>query len=132
MLMAAGFQVPVKLFVEDAGNVGAVAPWQMVNVVPKANCGVTLGVTVTVSVVVVAHCPLAGVNVYVPEAVLLTTAGLQVPVTLLADVPGSTGAVAPAQMLTAVPKANCGVTLGVTVTVSVVVVAHCPAEGVNV
>ena len=59
-------------------------------------------------------------------------AGLQVPVILLSDVPGKVGTVAPEQTVSVVPKLKVGVTLGVTVTVSVAVVAHCPAVGVNV
>ena len=48
----------------------------------------------------------------------------------LFEVVGSTDNVAPEQMgATAV---NVGVTFGLTVIVSVVVVAHCPAAGVNV
>ena len=61
---------------------------------------------------------------------MLTTAGDQVPVMPLVDVNGSTGAVAPEQI--GATAAKVGVTLGVTVTVNVVVVAHCPASGVKV
>ena len=57
-----------------------------------------------------------------PEVVLLTTAGLQVPVIPLVEVVGNTGAVEPEQNVGI--AANAGVTLGVTVTLSVVVVAH--------
>lgn len=46
---------------------GTPAPAQMVEVVPKLNVGVRFGLTVTVNVAVVAHCPASGVNVYVPE-----------------------------------------------------------------
>ena len=42
-------------------------PAQMVRLVPKLNVGVTFGFTVTVNVVVVAHNPVVGVNVYTPE-----------------------------------------------------------------
>ena len=42
-------------------------PAQMVRLVPKLNVGVTFGFTVTVNVVVVAHNPAVGVNVYTPE-----------------------------------------------------------------
>jgi hypothetical protein len=68
----------------------------------------------------------------VPLAVLLTVAGLHVPVIPLLDVLGKTGTVAPEQILTLVPKLNVGVMFGFTVTVNVCVVAHCPAVGVNV
>ena len=57
-------------------------------------------------------------------------AGAQVPVIPLLDVVGSAVSVAPEQMgATAV---NVGVIFGLTVMVKVVVVAHCPATGVNV
>ena len=62
------------------------------------------------SVVVVAHCPASGVNVQVPLAVLLTTAGDHVPVIagVFVELVGKTGAVAPEHIaLTAV---NVGVT----------------------
>ena len=45
------------------GKAGTVPPSQMVNVVPKLNVGVTIGLTVTVNVCMVAHCPAVGVNV---------------------------------------------------------------------
>ena len=62
--------------------------------------------------------------------VVLITAGLQVPVILLLDVVGSTGAVlfwhnGPICV-------NTGVTFGLTVTINVAVVAHWPAAGVKV
>ena len=55
---------------------------------------------------------------------LLTVAGLQVPVMPLVEVPGSAGTVPPEQMLSDVPKLNVGVIFGATVTLNVVVVAH--------
>ena len=63
---------------------------------------------------------------------MLIAAGLQLPSSPLSDVVGSTGAVAPLQMLSDVPKLNTGVTIGFTVTVNVVGTAHSPAAGVNV
>jgi hypothetical protein len=45
------------------GNVGTVPPAHIVRVVPKLNVGVMFGVTVTVKLVAVAHCPAAGVKV---------------------------------------------------------------------
>ena len=63
-------------------------------------------------------------------AVLHTVAGLQVPVILLVDVSGNTGVVLPAHI--AATCVNNGVILLFTVTVSVAVVAHCPAVGVKV
>ena len=63
LLTTDGLHVPVIPFVDVAGYVGTVPPEQIVSVVPKLNVGVTFGVTVTVNVVVVAHCPAVGVNV---------------------------------------------------------------------
>ena len=61
---------------------------------------------------------------------VLFKAGAQVPVIPLLDVVGSGDSVAPEQIgPTAV---NVGVTFGLTVIVSVAVVAHCPAVGVKV
>ena len=69
-----------------------------------------------------------GVNVYVPLAVLLTVAGLHVPVMPLVDVVGNgstpEGNAEPLHMVNEVPKLNVGVMLGFTVTVNVVVVPH--------
>ena len=45
------------------GSVGTASPLQIVNAVPKLNVGVLFGLTVTVNVWVVAHCPVVGVNV---------------------------------------------------------------------
>ncbi|HLO38262.1 MAG TPA: hypothetical protein VK173_07230, partial [Lacibacter sp.] len=72
---------------------------------------VTVGMvlTCTVYVAVVAQEPGVGVKVYVPFAVLLTIAGLHVPVTALLDVVGNVGTVAPIQMEADVPNANVGV-----------------------
>jgi hypothetical protein len=50
---------------------------------------------------------------------------------LLVDVFGNTGTVPPAQIVE-LPKLNMGITIGLTVTVNDVVVAHKPAVGVNV
>ena len=65
-----------------------------------------------------------------PLAVLLTTAGLQLPVIPLSEVVGRTGAVVPTQK--AGTAANVGATPGVTVISKVVVVAHWLASGVKV
>ena len=61
-----------------------------------------------------------------------TVDGLHVPVIPLSDVAGNEGTVEPAQIIEVVPKLNVGVTIGFTVTFSVVVSAHCPPSGVNV
>ena len=67
MLTTDGFHVPVIPFVEVVGKVGTLPPAQIDPLLPKANVGLTFGVTVTVNVVVVAQRPAFGVNVYVPE-----------------------------------------------------------------
>ena len=121
MLTTAGDQVPVIPFVDIVGNVGAIEPEQIG--ATAAKFGVTLGFTVTVNVVIVAHCPASGVNVYVPLAVLLTVAGDQVPVMPFVDVVGNVGATVPEQI--GFTAAKVGVTFGVTVISKVVVaVAH--------
>ena len=62
--------------------------------------------------------------------VLLTVAGIHVPVIPLFDVRGKTGLVTPEQIGAMVVKL--GVRTGLTVTFSVAVVAHWPASGVKV
>ena len=124
----AGFQVPVIPFEEVAGNTGATEPGHIAGI--EANVGVICGLTVTVNVVVVAHRPAVGVNVYVPVFVLSTVEGVQVPVTPLLDVVGSEGAADPLHI--AGTAVNVGVTKGLTVTTTVAGVAQSPAVGVNV
>ena len=128
LLTAAGVHVPVMPFVDVNGSTGATEPSHIAATAAKV--GVTFGVTVTSNVVGVAHWPAVGVKVYVPLAVLLTTAGTQVPVMPLIDVNGNTGATEPSHI--AVTGLKVGVTLGVTVTVIAVVAAHWPASGVKV
>jgi hypothetical protein len=128
----AGFHVPVIPFEEVAGSAGTVPPEQIVKLFPKLNVGVTLGFTVTVNVAANAHCPAEGVKVYTSETVLLTVEGLQVPVMPLVEVPGKAGTVPPEHTLSAVPKLNAGVTLGVMVIFLVITFPHEPAVGVNV
>jgi hypothetical protein len=105
---------------------------QTVSAVPKLKSGVIVGVTVTAKVVMVAHWPAVGVNVYVPEAWLSIIEGLHVPLMLLPDIVGNEGTPVPEHTVNEVPNANVGVMFGLTVTVNVVVVAHNPAVGVNV
>ena len=61
---------------------------------------------------------------------VLFKAGDQVPVIPLVDVAGNADKTVPEQI--GAIAANAGVIFGVTEIVSVVVVAHCPAVGVNV
>ena len=112
---------------EVVGKADKVAPEQIG--ATAVHVGVTFGLTVIVNVVVVAHCPAVGVKVYVVVAVL-SNAGDHEPVMPLVEVVGSAVSVAPEQI--GATTGNVGVTFGVTVIVSVVVVAHCPAVGVNV
>jgi len=109
------------------GNAASTAPEQIA--ATGVNVGVTFALTVIVNVVVVAHCPAVGVNVYVVVAVLFN-AGAQVPVIPLFDVVGNAVKISPEQI--AATGVNVGVILGFTVMVNVVVVAHRPAVGVNV
>ena len=112
---------------EVVGKADKVAPEQIG--ATAVNVGVTFGLTVIVNVVVVAHCPAVGVNVYVVVAVL-SNAGDHEPVMPFVEVVGSGASVAPEQI--GVTAVNVGVTFGLTVIVKVVVVAHCPAVGVKV
>ena len=64
--------------------------------------------------------------------VLLTVAGLHVPVIPLVDTVGNEGTVALAHTVNDVPILNVGMMFGVIVTVNVVGVAHKPAVGVKV
>jgi hypothetical protein len=50
----------------------------------------------------------------------------------LLDVVGNDGTFAPVQIVNEVPKLNVGVTNAFTVTTKFTIVAHCPADGVNV
>ena len=61
MLLSAGDQVPVILLLDVVGNADKVAPEQIG--ATAVNVGVMFGLTVMVSVVVVAHCPAVGVKV---------------------------------------------------------------------
>src|SRR5215208_3613705 len=90
--------------------------------------GVTCGVTVTLSVAVVAHVLPVGVKVYVVVAVLFT-AGDQVPAMPSLEVAGS---VMVDPLHTGAIGSKVGVTCGVTVTLSVAVVAHVLPVGVKV
>ena len=71
---------------EVVGSAVSVAPEQIA--ATAVNVGVTFGLTVMVNVVVVAHKPAVGVNVYVVVAVLFN-AGDHVPVMPLLEVVGN-------------------------------------------
>jgi hypothetical protein len=119
VLSSAGAQVPVILLFDVVGKADRLPPEQMG--VTAVNVGVTFGFTVMVKVVVVAHCPAVGVNVYV-VVVVLSSAGAQVPEILLFDVVGKAERLPPEQI--GATAENVGVTFGLTVIVKVVVVAH--------
>jgi hypothetical protein len=72
--------------------------------VPNGKVAVSIGITTMEAVTGIPQVPAAGVNVYVPLAVLLTTAGLQVPLMKLLDNAGKTGGVLPAQKVAKEPK----------------------------
>ena len=61
VLFKAGDHIPEMPLVDDIGNGANTVPEQIA-AIPE-NDGVTLGETVIVRVVVVAHCPAMGVNV---------------------------------------------------------------------
>jgi len=127
VLLIDGLQFPEIPLIEVVGSCAMATPLQYGPAALKV--GVRFGVMVIVSVVVVAHCPAEGVKVYVVVVVLLIE-GDQLPVMPLVEVVGNSGTLAPLQY--GPTDANVGVTFGVIVIVSVVVVAHCPAVGVNV
>jgi hypothetical protein len=127
--LIAGDQVPViavGVFVDDVGSAAIVAPEQ--NGPTDAKVGVTGAVIVTCKVVVVAHCPAAGVNVYVVVCVLLI-AGDQVPVTAVGVFVEVVGSVIAPPLQIGCTCVNVGVTGAFTVTV---LVAVAPGQSVVV
>jgi len=134
LLVAEGWKVfPLsKLYVTPlAGTVTVILPDANVQVgcTTVAVGADGTGITVIVIVAITPHCPGSGVNVYVVVAVLFN-AGDQVPVIPLVEIIGNAFSTAPEQIAGTWVKT--GVILELTVTVSVVVAAHCPAPGVNV
>ena len=93
VLMVAGLHVPVIVLFEVDGRAGATDPWQSGPIAAKVG---VIEFVITISIVAVeAHCPAAGVKVYVvvPVTAVFIVAGLHVPVMLLFEVSGSPGAV---------------------------------------
>ena len=119
VLSNAGDHVPEIPLFDVVGNAFNVPPEQIG--ATGVNVGVIFGLTVMVSVVVVAHCPAVGVNVYVVVAVLFR-AGDHVPVIPSLEVVGNAFNVAPEHI--GATALNVGVMFGLTVMVRVVVVAH--------
>ena len=126
VLLRAGDHVPVMPSLEVRGSAFNVAPSQIG--ATALNVGVTLGLTVIVKVVVVAHCPAVGVKVYVVVAVLLI-AGDHVPAMPSFEVDGS---VMVDPLHTGPTASNVGVIAALTVTLIVAVVAQVDDVGVNV
>ena len=93
LLTNAGDQLPEIPLLDVAGNTGATSPLHIAAIAAKV--GSICGFTVTFTVAVDAQLPAEGVNVYVPLAVLLTTAGNQLPVMLSIEVAGKIGATSP-------------------------------------
>src|SRR5215204_2844255 len=125
VLFTAGDQVPAMPSFEVGGSVMA-DPLHTGAIGSKL--GVTCGVTVTISVAVVAQLLPVGVKVYVVVAVLFT-AGDQVPAMPSFEVGGSVMA---DPLHTGPTGSKLGVTCGVTVTISVAVVAQLLPVGVKV
>jgi hypothetical protein len=121
----AGDQDPVIPFVEVVNNV-IVPPLQIGAIWLKR--GVVFGLTVTVIVAAVAHCPAVGVNVYVVVLVLFI-AGDHAPAKFSIEFEGSENDWPEQIGPTWVKVGTAG---GPTTTVIVAVDAHCPAAGVNV
>jgi hypothetical protein len=120
LLTIAGFQVPVIELVDVVGKTGRVEPEHIGAMAVKI--GVIVGFTVTLKVVPIAHSPGLGVKLYIPEVVLLTIAGFQVPVIPLFDVGSKTGLIEPKHI--GAIGVKLGVSIGLTVTFNIVVVAH--------
>src|SRR5260221_8966257 len=106
-------------FSDVVGNAANTAPEQIA--ATGLNVGVMFGLTVILNVVVAAHWPAVGVKVYVVVAVLLN-AGDHAPVIPFSDVVGNAANTAPEQI--AATGLNVGVMFGLTVMLTVAVVAH--------
>jgi hypothetical protein len=132
LLTIEGLHVPVIPLMDVVGKTGTASPAQIAALIEELKTGVLLVLTVTSNVVIVAHWPVPGVNVYVPEFWLFITDGLHVPFIPLVEVGGNDGTVAPAQIVNPDPILKVGIVFGVTVTVKLVGAAHDPAVGVNV
>src|SRR5262245_26355495 len=106
---------------DTVGSTGTASPAQMLRLVPIEKMAGMTGLTFTVNVIGGAQGLEVGVNVYEPLALLLTVAGLQVPVIPLVEVTGNTGAGIPLHNIILVPKVKVGVITWFTVTFKVYV-----------
>jgi len=129
VLHNAGDQVPMIPLFEVQGRVASVAPVQIGDTGEKTGT-ILFGLTVIVSIVSIAHCPVAGVNVYVVVAVLHNT-GDHVPLIPLFEVIGREAKGTPVQIGETGVKIGT-VLFGFIIIVRVVLTAHCPVTGVNV
>lgn len=93
----AGAHTPVMLLVDVFDKIGTVAFVQVERDVPNGKVAVSFGITTMEALTGIPQVPAAGVNVYVPLALLLTTAGNQVPLMPLVDNAGKGGAGEPSQ-----------------------------------
>jgi hypothetical protein len=93
VLIIPGFQVPCMPFAEVSGNTGGVLFWQSGPIC--VNVGVIEAVTTIFIVSLTAHCPAAGVKMYlsVPAVEVLIIPGFQVPCIPFVEVSGKAGAV---------------------------------------
>ena len=105
--------MPVIPLFEVVGNELKDSPEHIADI--GVNMGVILGFTVIVKFVVVAHCPFAGVKVYVVVTVLFK-AGDHVPVIPLFEVVGNALKVAPEQI------GDTGVNVGVILEFTIILV----------
>ena len=127
MLIIVGDQVPTTPLGDVVAKIGAVDPEHTLGI--GAKFGATIGFTVIVKVVDVAHSPAVGVKVY-KVVIEVFCGGDQVPEIPLVEVVGNGNTVEPLQ--TAGTGLKRGVRFGFTLIVIVAVVAHCPAVGVKV
>lgn len=127
VLITAGDQLPVIPFGDVFAKIGVAEPEQILGI--GAKFGVTIGLTLIVKVVVVAHCPDDGVKVYNVVEVLFN-AGDQEPVIPLVEVVGNGVSIVPVQI--GETEINVGKTFEFIVIVKVAIVAHCPIVGVKV
>ncbi|MNS50250.1 hypothetical protein D3C72_828920 [compost metagenome] len=119
VLFTAGLQVPLMLLFEVVGNAANGVLIHTGGI--WVNAGTVGGFTTMVMVVVVAHMPTAGVKVYVVVAVLFM-AGVHVPLIPLLEIVGNAFSAAPVQI--GATCVNAGITLGFTIIVMVVLLAH--------
>ncbi|MNT29072.1 hypothetical protein D3C72_1647970 [compost metagenome] len=119
VLFTAGLQVPLMLLFDVVGNAASGVLIHTAGI--WVNARTVGGFTTMVMVVVVAHMPAAGVNVYVVVAALFM-AGVHTPLMPLLDVTGKAANGLPVQI--GATCVNVGVTFGFTVIVIVVLLAH--------